>query len=878
MPNPVVGARRFALVCCALLAGCSPSDGPVASRQPDRALVLDGSGWAVIPDRGDQADMVAGGERTFAVWVRYTRPEFHAKILFKMTRPDGEHQGWATFVHQYNTAFGFWHRAPVPFDDSGFPQDGTAGTLRVGDGDWHHTALVQRDTLVEGWVDGRLEFVESIARTMPHLANDSSLIVGWNGLDAIRFAGEMDELTAWSRALTGREIRRLMYHRPDVDDPSLEGYWPMDEADVDAVVDGSGHGWDGEAFSTTRVPASRPLGPPFRDTAAFAVLVGTLAVGLLFGVIRLYTHRLVAEKGTLERRVEERVQDLARTNAEKDRALALVASQAERLEELDRQKRTFFTNVSHEFRTPLSLIIGPLSDTLQGGSGMDDDAQRAVHTALWSARRLSHLTGQLLDLARLETGALTLDARPVDLAGLVRELAASFIVATDRDGIVLEMDVPPGPAFVSGDPDRLETVFTNLLANATRFTPKGKRINVTLASRGDEVAVEVRDEGPGISPEDQERVFERFFQTSAGVEAGGGTGVGLALVRELVELHGGRIVLESEVGQGAAFRVVLPLIMEEAGFTDRSFEPASALMGPRRGALSTGAIVSGLPQEDLGPGADDDSASDEAERASPPLVLVVEDNDELRTFLVRHLSRHFRTAEAMDGATGLEVARGASPDVIVCDVMMPGLDGFGLLAGLRGDPEMESVPVLLLTARAEVEDRVEGLESGADDYLGKPFEPQELTARVRALIAGRQRLRRALLREVAPVAVVTEGGPLPGPPVQSDADVLRARVARTIEEHLGDPGFGVNELAARLAMERTGLYRLMNETLGTTPSDFMREVRMARASGLLREGHTVAEVAYGVGYGSVSSFSRRFQEHFGARPGGWARGERGDRS
>ena len=869
------------VMCGALLLGAVACSTPTAPHGSDGALVLDGEGWAVIPDRGDRADLVAGGERTFSVWVRYTRPMFHAKILAKMNPPEDSWQGWATFVHQYNTALGLWHRASVPFDDSGFPQKGTAGTLRVGDGAWHHVALVQRDTVVEGWVDGKLEFVESISATLPQLDNDAPFWVGWNGADAIRFAGEMDELTVWSRALSGREIRRLMYARPEPGEPGLEGYWPMDDPDGDVLRDHSGNGWDGQALQAGWAPATRPLAPPFRDTPGFLVLAGLLAGALLYGVIRLYTRRLVAEKETLERKVEERVQDLARTNAEKDRALALVASQAERLEELDRDKRRFFANVSHEFRTPLSLIVGPLSDTLGRASGLDAEGARAVQTALRSAHRLSHLTGQLLDLARLETGVLKLEERPVDVAALVGELADSFGVAAEREGVILGVTIPAGAVVVSGDPHRLETVFTNLLANAMRFTPAGKRVLVTVSADDDEVAVEVRDEGPGIGAEDRERVFERFYQTPLGVEVGGGTGIGLALVRDLVELHQGRITLESEPGTGAAFRVVLPRLTRDSEFPSSASGVGSLLPSP---VVEGGSAEVAPPPSDRQGGGG--AGPDDADRASPPLVLVVEDNVELRAFLVRYLSRHFRIAEAPDGATGLEVARGASPDVVVSDVMMPGLDGFGLLRGLRADPELESVPVVLLTARAEVEDRVEGLECGADDYLGKPFAPRELTARVRALIEGRQRLRRALLREGRAPAVDGDGGAPPvrdggptavdaTPPAPDPGEALRARLLAALEERLGDPGFGVNELAASVAMERTGLYRLMSETLGTTPSDFLREVRMNRAAELLKDGHTVSEVAYGVGYGSVSSFSRRFQERFGSRPGGWAREQRG---
>lgn len=833
----------------------------------DHALVLDGDGWVEFEDRGDRFDLVPGGERTIALWLRYIRPQYHAQILSKNAEfgTGGRQRGIVVFVHQYSTSLGFWHRSTIPLDGSGFNQAGTAGTRRIGDGAWHHVAIVQRDTVVEAWVDGRREFVEVISRTLPDLATDAPVILGWNRLAQVRFNGEMDELSLWSRALSPRELRRLRYGPPRPDAEGLEGYWPMDDGEGNLVRDRTGGEWDGQGTGLRWAPASRPLAPPFRERPVFPLLVAALALGLFYGSLRLYGGRLEAQKRSLERQVEARVQDLARTNEEKDRALALVAAQAQRLKEVLDARARFFTNTSHEFRTPLSLIVGPLSDTLERhGDRLDEETRRAVQVALRSGQRLGLLTSRLLDLARLESQTLRLDVAPLDLVGLLQDLAHGFRLAAEREQVRLRVALPDEVGVILGDAHRLETVFGNLLSNAIRFTPPGGEVTLAATVEGGEVAVEVRDQGPGVEAGAQERIFERFYQTPGGIRRGGGMGVGLALVRELVALHGGEVALVSEVGEGAVFRVRLPLSAggEAAAVPSR----AGSAPGSAPGVHDPFQEFASEPLPETG-----ESGLDDPDRTLRPLVLVVEDHPELREFIRGHLARHFRVEEAADGASALEMARQSVPDVIVSDVMMPDMDGLELLSRLREDAELESVPVVLLTARTDVQDRIAGLERGADDYLSKPFQPLELTVRIRNLIEGRLRLRRSLMSELGHTGAAEPTAPDEGVAEEGRMATLRARLLRIVGERLGDANLTVDDLAASVAMERTGLYKLMTAEWGVTPSDFVREIRLTRAAELLTAGHTVAEVAYAVGYGSVSSFSRRFQERFGRRPGQWAR-------
>ncbi len=817
--------------------------------------MLDGNAWVDFGDPGSAFDIVPGGRRTFALWLRYTRPAYHAKILDKMGADEGP--GFAIFVEPYSTSFGFWYKSGVPIDATGYTKAGVAGTHRIGDGAWHFVAVVQRDTLAEGYVDGKLDWQADISKTLPGMANDQPLMLGWNGSDVVRFAGEMDELSIWSRALSARQVRHLMYHRPDADASGLEGYWPMDSGDGQVVVDRSPHGRNGIGTGITRAPATRPLAPPLRERPAFRVLVGALLLLALYGLMRMYAWRLQRQKRRLERQVSERVADLARTIEEKDRALDTVAAQARRLEDLDLAKRRFFTNISHEFRTPLSLIIGPLSDLAKTRADTwDDELRRTVTVALRNGRRLGHLTEQILDLARLESGVLRIEAAPLNLTVLLGELAEAFRLGAERRGVRFEEALPGCPVAVFGDSERLETIFANLLSNAIRFTPEGGTVRLRMTASETSVQVEVSDEGPGIPADQAERIFDRFYQTSLGAE-GRGSGIGLALVRELVQLHGGDVALvPGQPGEGALFRVRLPV-------------HSGALDVVRQRSSSTWGAVA--PGEDLTEVWRIEAVPQEFDRALPPVVLLAEDDEDLRAYVASHLSRSYRVLEVADGRSALALARKHVPDLVVSDVMMPAVDGMSLLRQLRDDPDLDTVPVVLLTARAEVEDRLEGLDLGADAYLVKPFELAELSARVKNLLEQRKRLRQRVLEEAARAADETAPVGVGEPP----AAALEAHLRHAVEAHLGDSGFGVSELAACVAMERTGLYRRMMEELEISPSDYMRDIRLQKASTLLKEGNTVAEVAYAVGYESFSSFSRAFKERFGETPGRYARSERG---
>ncbi|MDQ5856253.1 MAG: ATP-binding protein, partial [Actinomycetota bacterium] len=407
---------------------------------------------------------------------------------------------------------------------------------------------------------------------------------------------------------------------------------------------------------------------------------------------------------------------------------------AEALAQLDRAKTEFFANISHEFRTPLTLIMGPLAE-LRAAPAVATDARSRenVEVVHRNGLRLGKLVNSLLDFSRIQASRLEAAYEPVDLAALTLELASVFRAAVERAGLVFELDCPALGEAVHVDRDMWEKIVLNLLSNALKFTFDG-RITVSLRaqtpSAGPRVAVlRVTDTGTGVAKEDLSRLFERFYRAehakSRSVE---GSGIGLALVRELVELHGGTITVESTVGVGTTFTVTLPFGCEHLPATQLRAAAAEAAPSPQVEPFVAEALR-WLPPVDAAPTG---AASDIAQPGGSQQVLVVDDNADMREYLQRLLSPRYQVHAVGDGLTALAAAREQPPDLIISDVMMPNLDGLGLIPALRADARTAQVPVLLLSARAGQEAAVEGLGCGADDYLVKPFFAEELLARVRS--------------------------------------------------------------------------------------------------------------------------------------------------
>ncbi len=592
--------------------------------------------------------------------------------------------------------------------------------------------------------------------------------------------------------------------------------------------------------------------PRFFETPTFRLAVLAALLGL--GVVTLTRRSRAARRRAreLERLVAERTLALRDREQRLETQNRQLETQAEALQQLDEARSRFFANVSHELRTPLTLMLAPL-DRLREHDRVDAQHGRWVDLASRNARRLQELVNQILDVARLEAGAMRLSPSRFDLSGLLRGALESFRMAADGKQLQLRADVPPTCA-ITLDSDAVEKIVTNLLSNAVKFTPPSGQVTLRLQRGSDAVMIAVMNTGPTIPPDKLALVFERFYQVDESrTTIQPGTGIGLSLVKELVELQGGTVRAASAAGL-TTFTVELPL-----SETDRS---------------SPAAVVDAIAAEATTPAASATVSDDGA--ADVPTLLVVDDSEDMRTFIRDHFADRFRVLEAADGLEALAVARAQLPDVIVSDVMMPGLDGRGLVRALREDPETDYLAVILLTAQAESEQRIAGLEGGADDYLGKPFEMRELDARVRNQIAARRRLQ---LRFGAAVSGAESDGSVPpesdeapvdshdGPTLSADDLAYSEKLLAAIRARLGDEDFGVAELADAMAQDRSHLFRRVRQVTGLSPSELLRRMRVEEGARLLRAtSGSVADVAFSVGFKSVSHFFRCFQERYGATP------------
>lgn len=602
------------------------------------------------------------------------------------------------------------------------------------------------------------------------------------------------------------------------------------------------------AYAVTVLP------PWYRVWWAYVVYI-LFGVGLVAALVRWRSHRLEQQKQALQMLVARRTEEIEQQRKQ-------LAEQARQLQELDELKTRFFANVSHEFRTPLTLTIGPLSDVTDGLYGsLRPDLHGQVDLALRNARRLLRLTDQLLDVSKIESGAMTLQAERGDVAAFVRSVANAFGPLAERSRIRFDVDVTDTAVFCRFDPEQMEKVIANLLSNAFKFTPEGGRLRVLLqTNRGSAPAraeIIVSDSGPGIPSDDLPHIFERFYQSGKHVRRKG-TGIGLSLAREIAELHGGGIEVENGEGAGASFTVHLPL--DDAEDLDSS--PAASA-DPTCGTVTKGRDEPPAENDGAEPVAagllENGGPSSVPDHVDATTVLIADDNDEMRTYLRGHLEHSYRIVEAGTGRAALELARKTLPDVIVCDVMMPGMDGYELCEAVKQDPALDFIPVVLLTARAAREDRIEGWREGADAYLTKPFDMSELHARIENLLASRRLMRDSLRMSSALHLEKTDV-------VSADEAYLNG-IREAVEQHLGDPDFTVEALASEIGQSRVQLYRRLQELVGKSPSDLIRGMRIERSRHLLQSNAgNISEIAYSVGFKSVSHFSKTFREATGTSP------------
>ena len=618
-----------------------------------------------------------------------------------------------------------------------------------------------------------------------------------------------------------------------------------------------------------------------RLASALEVLLISLGLGDRINLTRRERHAAQAEALAALREKET-----AQTAA--NQALALRATELQHayaelqtshhatdlLQEADLLKTRFFTNISHELRTPLTLILGPLAQVM----GRPEAAPLAAEHGLMQrhGQRLLALLNQLLDVARLEARQLRLHAQPTDLGAFVRTHAAAFDSLAAAQGVALAVETPPQPLPAWIDHDQVQKIMTNLLGNAFKFSPAGAAVRVRLTAAGGQAVLTVADTGCGIPAAHLPLIFDRFHQADASASRHHeGAGIGLALVKELVALHQGRIAVASTEGAGTTFTVYFPLGDSHlAAEEKRPLAPAEAssadASAPVRPVLpGLPALLAGRPVAAGTQGAAGlvpDPATGPAVEPLPdtrPLVLVIDDHPDMRAYVSSCLTDTYRVKTASGGLEGLADIAALGPDLVVSDVMMPGLDGMELCRRVKTDEASSHIPVVLLTARASDQSKLAGLELGADDYLTKPFRPAELLARVHNLIAGRQLLRRRFGREMTlqPRDIA----------LTSADERFLTRALAVVEAHLADPEFSAEGFASAMALSRMHLHRKLKALTDQSATEFVRTLRLRRAAQLLA-GHagTVADVAYATGFGNLSHFARCFREEFGQTPSAYA--------
>lgn len=535
--------------------------------------------------------------------------------------------------------------------------------------------------------------------------------------------------------------------------------------------------------------------------------------------------------------------------------LAEERREAERVRELDRQKIRFLTNLSHEFRTPISLILGPIDSLVQQKDS--DQSHGQLQMIKRNARRLLNLVNQLLDFRKMEENELRLQPARGEFISFVREATDSFRDLAERKKIELVFQSQLSRFDTSFDHDKMERILFNLLSNAFKFTLEGGRICLLMEQVADHpdkkanwLRIKVSDTGIGIPADKQQKIFENFFQVTTTAEIlNQGTGIGLSITKEFITMQGGTITVESEPGMGSCFIIELPFEVVDTPAVDAVPDPEGIPVNDNRtpAALTTNGSTPALAERDTG----------------AVNVLLVEDNDDFRYYLKEALSKHYKVVEATNGKDGWQKALAQHPQLIISDISMPYMDGIELCKKLKADKRTHHIPVILLTALTAEEDQVRGLETGANDYITKPFNFEMLNAKVKNLLALNYSLKQTYSKQIKVLAPEIE--------MQSEDEKLMSAIMAYLEENLTDTQLSVEGLSRQIGMSRSSLYNKLLELTGQTPVEFIRSVKLDKAAVLLEKSDmNIAQVAYSVGFATPNYFAKSFKTKFGMLPSEYA--------
>lgn len=565
---------------------------------------------------------------------------------------------------------------------------------------------------------------------------------------------------------------------------------------------------------------------PFYLQSWFLVLVVTSLITLMLIVQKTRTRLLLKRQNELETTVAERTKT--------------ILAQAEKLKVLDKTKSRFLANISHEFRTPLTLILNTLRHNVDDPEEQITFSKTDVHIMDRNTKRLQQLIEQLLHLTVLESGKIQLVERVADFKDYLKNLTYSFLPIAQKKSVQLSFFCDEGDYNLLFDRDKTDKIFYNLLSNAIKFTPEHGQISLSLEKENQTTIVKVTDTGIGIPQAQIHQIFDRFYQVKRSDEfAFEGTGIGLALVKELVELYNGNVVVNSEPNKQTTFTITLPL---------KSVKQHTAQIHvPSESELVFDGKESANPRH--------------TEIGNDPLILLIEDNHDLRRQLRKSFENNYAILEAADGAQGMELAKNHIPDIIISDVMLPHKSGYEICRLLKIDERTNHIPIILLTAKAMHTEKIEGLMVGADAYLTKPYDPQELQLLVKNIFERVKHIQKVLSKKEPPVDLL-----------QTPQHIFMLKINEIIEENLSNGLFGVEELSAKMELSRSQLFRKLKAISGESPINLIRKLRLHRAKELLRSGAgNATEVSYQVGFNNPNYFFKCFKNEFDITAGEWIR-------
>lgn len=591
-----------------------------------------------------------------------------------------------------------------------------------------------------------------------------------------------------------------------------------------------------------------------------------MLIGLcLFLLVCLAAAALIFRGYLIKVRLNE---TLAKTNAELKRLNVELGEKNEELKrlneevlELTHSRLVFFTNISHELRTPLTLIADPVEMLLED-SGIKGKSRELLKMVQRNALALQQLVSNILDFRKIQNGKMELKLYRFDIVKTLTMWVGDFQLTAERKQIRLHLDVDDlkGSHEMIADQDKISRIVFNLLSNALKYTPAGGEIFVSLKDEGANLRLDVKDTGKGISQDEADKIFERFFQAKG---AASGTGIGLALVKSFVELHHGEARVESELGKGSDFIVVIP--REQEGDSQVIHNDVDIVDNSANASASDGKNVvdeSVLQYIDDGDRSRGKVQQLVSENTNRPTVLVIDDNTDIRQYERTLLQDEYIVLEAADGKEGLAVALKEVPDLVICDVMMPVMDGLELTEQLKTNTATSHIPVIMLTAKNLEEHRAEGYEHGADSYITKPFHSKVLLARIENLLRQRQLLKNLYQGTKEAEKEISEAH------LEDRDKQFLKQLQAIIQKNISDSEFGVEDMGQQIGLSRVQLYRKVKAMTGSSVVDLLRKARLAKARRLLEtRSMSVSEVAYEVGFSAPSYFTKCFKEEYGMLPG-----------